>query len=274
MDGEKEENEIFCVKCVLKEFLWIGLFGFISVIIFAIQVAKTIISRRTEEVTGPEEQRPEEQVSAEEPSTPAQEAQNTDECPETPSNDYAQWKAALCKNLFPEETEEEETIQPSEAPVMECRVIYGPPPNFRADQDPWFVPKTGRITEADLLKRRDALSAQQKTWGFPQLENKKTEEDVFQRGNTRFAQQKPWGTPQVERKRTEEDVFQRGDTRFAQQPWIAPQFDRKKAGDERKYSIYGQQKTWGIPQRENKKTEEDIFQRGNTRFIQLGSNLG
>ncbi|XP_077196880.1 uncharacterized protein LOC143838854 [Paroedura picta] len=174
----------------------------------------------------------------------------------------------LC-NLFPEETEKEETIQPSEDPDMDCRVADGPPPTFsdtgcqqnlpkevtpaedkrRRGQriqeklkefksvNPWFVPKIGRTIQADLLERREALFAK-----------------------------KPWIAPQYERNKTGDD---RRYTIYREKVCIPPQSERKNAGDERKSNIYGQQKTRSIPQLERKTTKENYFQRRSAMLAQI-----
>ncbi|XP_077196850.1 uncharacterized protein LOC143838827 [Paroedura picta] len=76
--------------------------------------------------------------------------------------------------------------------------------------------------------------------------------------------EKPWIAPQVEKKKAGDE---RKYTIYGQKPWIPPQ--RKYSGDERKNNIYGQQNPWGIPQVKKKKTKKDAFEERKIMFAEI-----
>ncbi|XP_077175016.1 uncharacterized protein LOC143828610 isoform X4 [Paroedura picta] len=157
-------KEMLWKECMIKDFLWIGLFCLTATTYFVFRVVKWMISQQKEKGVAP---RSGIQGCVEEPSTPGKEAKSTRNRPKRPSQDLSKWMKTLSKDLIKKKTRRGDLIPPSQHPG--CTVYWRPP---------LYVTK----------KKENAPRCQQKRWGVPQHEMKKAKEYVNQRKNAVCAQ--------------------------------------------------------------------------------------
>ncbi|XP_077174909.1 uncharacterized protein LOC143828388 [Paroedura picta] len=238
MAEQVEEGKIFCVGCVVKDFLWIGLFCLTATMYFAFRVLKGLMSRRHKKEKG---LAPRSQIQwwVDGTSTLGKEAKSTGKRPKRPSQDLYKWMKTLSKNMMKKEKRKEDLIPPSQHPG--CTVYWRPPlyvtkkkenASRCQQQNPRFLPTfSGSTTEEEGLRWKNTLSAQQKPWGVPNLHRKKADEDIFQRKNAIYAQ-KPVLGPEIARKTALKELFQRKREVSAPKLWIAPGFEKNQAKEE------------------------------------------
>ncbi|XP_077175014.1 uncharacterized protein LOC143828610 isoform X2 [Paroedura picta] len=200
-------KEMLWKECMIKDFLWIGLFCLTATTYFVFRVVKWMISQQKEKGVAP---RSGIQGCVEEPSTPGKEAKSTRNRPKRPSQDLSKWMKTLSKDLIKKKTRRGDLIPPSQHPG--CTVYWRPP---------LYVTK----------KKENAPRCQQKRWGVPQHEMKKAKEYVNQRKNAVCAQ-KPLLGQELLRRNALKELFQRKEDISAPKIWIAPELEKKWAKEE------------------------------------------
>ncbi|XP_077175018.1 uncharacterized protein LOC143828610 isoform X5 [Paroedura picta] len=201
-------KEMLWKECMIKDFLWIGLFCLTATTYFVFRVVKWMISQQKEKGVAP---RSGIQGCVEEPSTPGKEAKSTRNRPKRPSQDLSKWMKTLSKDLIKKKTRRGDLIPPSQHPG--CTVYWRPP---------LYVTKK---------KENAPRCQQQKRWGVPQHEMKKAKEYVNQRKNAVCAQ-KPLLGQELLRRNALKELFQRKEDISAPKIWIAPELEKKWAKEE------------------------------------------